>query len=305
MTRDSRTLGISLIEVIVVLVVVAVILLIVLMRLPRQNETARYTRCQWNLMQIGRALQFYDQLAGQLPSVPLLGTDASRHSSPLRSLLDRLGVADFTKLKASGELPEGELRTKAKEGPIAGFICASDSNARAGFANAPISYRASTGDSAEGLHGPFAPGTTSRLSIIEAGDGTSFTAGFSERLLGNAEETEALENYAEVAKPVSAGGCDQVEPKSWRGDAGVSWLASDWRSTLYHHGLPPNARPSCIASDQLTANMGASSAHVDGVNVLLLDGSVTSYRPSVDAEVWKRLAVPEPKGGTPATPSVP
>ena len=36
--------------------------------------------------------------------------------------------------------------------------------------------------------------------------------------------------------------------------------------------------------------MGASSGHVRGVNMLLLDGSVTVVRPTIDPKVWKEFA---------------
>ena len=36
--------------------------------------------------------------------------------------------------------------------------------------------------------------------------------------------------------------------------------------------------------------MSASSGHVQGVNLLLLDGRVMVVRPSIDRKIWKELA---------------
>jgi len=62
---------------------------------------------------------------------------------------------------------------------------------------------------------------------------------------------------------------------------------ADYRSTLYNHAIPPNAPASCIAEDGRSAFMGASSGHVAGVNLLLLDGSIRTIRPSVDLKIWR------------------
>jgi hypothetical protein len=43
--------------------------------------------------------------------------------------------------------------------------------------------------------------------------------------------------------------------------------------------------------------MGASSGHVRGVHLLLLDGSVTLIRPAIDPKIWREYAnvgPPEP-----------
>jgi hypothetical protein len=42
--------------------------------------------------------------------------------------------------------------------------------------------------------------------------------------------------------------------------------------------------------------MGASSGHVEGVNLLLLDGRVMVVRPSIDLKIWReyaRIGTPE------------
>jgi type II secretory pathway pseudopilin PulG len=284
--------GLSVIEVTVVLAIMAIFGLCVIMILPRRREAARLAACQRNLMQIGTALGLYDQGQGHLPYVPELGSaGVVQADSPLRALLTELGLSDFRELTGTGsrppkrsDLPQGKRR-------VPGFVCASDTNASAGVFPAPISYRATTGDDPGGRNGAFAPGRQLSLAQIEAGDGTSYAAGFAERLVGdNQSEHRARGNYALVPGPLTASGCAQAGPAAWRGDAGASWLFNDWQSTLYNHALTPDAERSCIADDRRSAFMGASSGHEAGVNVLFLDLTVRTFTPSVDAKIWRAWA---------------
>jgi hypothetical protein len=51
-----------------------------------------------------------------------------------------------------------------------------------------------------------------------------------------------------------------------------------------------NAFPSCIADDGRSAFMGASSGHVGGVNLLILDGSVRTVPSRIDPKIWREWA---------------
>jgi prepilin-type processing-associated H-X9-DG protein len=288
--------GLSAIDGIVILVIMGFLALWLLMVLPRRRETARMASCQRNLMQIGTALSLYDQSQGYLPCVPELGSAGAAHAgSPLHALLGELGLADFSALSGTASRPPRRADLPQVRLRVAGFICASDPNAIAGVFPAPISYRATTGDDASGRNGPFAPGRHVSIAQIEAGDGSSYTAGFSERLVGdNRPEHPARFNYAIAPRPLAASGCPRAAPTAWRGDAGASWIASDWQATLYNHALTPDAEPSCIADDRRSAYMGASSGHGGQVNVLFFDLSVRSFTPSTEPKIWRGWAdVPE------------
>jgi prepilin-type processing-associated H-X9-DG protein len=222
-----------------------------------------------------------------------------RSAGPLRTLLESLQLPDLTELHDLNSPLKPQPGRVPVEMPVPGFVCASDPNATAGIFSAPISYRATTGDSPSGDDGVFAPGRLRRLRDVEAADGLSYTAAFSERLAGdNQPNAAAPGNYRVVPGPLSGTGCPGDGGLSgWRGDAGSSWAWADYRFTLYNHALLPDARPSCVASDGKSAFMGASSGHDRGVNLLLLDGSVTVVRPSIDPKVWRefaRINPPEP-----------
>jgi hypothetical protein len=222
-----------------------------------------------------------------------LGSDNGRTGGPLRVLLEALALPDLREAKDPKKPPGRRPGNVVSERPVPGFVCASDRHATAGLFLAPISYRACAGDSPEGNNGAFAPGRRVSLAEIEAGDGTTYTAGFAERLVGDGHDAPGEENYATVAGPLSASGCSGAAGIAWHGDAGASWFGADWKSTLYNHALLPNGAPSCIAGDGRAAEMGASSGHPRGVNVLTLDGAVRTYRASVDPKIWRTLAAPE------------
>jgi type II secretory pathway pseudopilin PulG len=292
----NRFRGVTLVEVIVVFAIVAIALLFLLMMMPRGREQARLLACQKNLGQIGKALALYHQTEHQLPAiVALAGIDQpnqTKSSGPLRILLDTLQLPDLTGLADLKSPPKALPGQVPGEIPVPGFVCGSDPNATAGLFRAPISYRATTGDSPAGDNGLFALGRVIKLEDVEAADGLSFTAAFSERMVGDNQSGHPfLGNYRAVPGPLSGPSCPaDAEDSPWRGDAGSSWNWADYRSTLYNHALVPNQRQSCLALDGETAFMGASSGHVRGVNLLKVDGSVSLVTPAIDPKIWKEFA---------------
>ena len=288
------------IDLIVVLFLIATLALVMLMAMPRGREQARLTACQKNLAQIGLALALYDQTQHQLPTIdrpePIddSGNEQAGSPGPLKILLETLGQADFLGL-APNTAPPHPSGPVPGEIPVPGLICSSDPNATAGLFRAPVSYRASAGGDHLGRDGVFAPGRRISLAAIERGDGSSYTAAFSERLVGNSVDGYLSPwNYAAAAGPLPAQGCSFIWLKDrdvyWRGDAGSSWVVAGYRSTLYNHALQPGSPLSCVALDGYSAFMGASSGHSRGVNLLMLDGSVKLVVPSIAAKVWRDFA---------------
>jgi Protein of unknown function (DUF1559) len=292
--RGSRRRGVTRGDVVVLLLLIGGTSMLLLMGLTRARESARLSGCGRNLAQIGFALALYDQMQGHLPEVgtPISpeATTAGGPPGPLRSLLESLDLPDLTGLQDAKTPPTSRPGHVPGEIPIRGFFCASDPNALSGRLPAPVSYRAATGDGHRGDNGAFAPGRSWSLAAVEARDGLGYTAAFSERLVGG-ETPGILTSYRTAPSPLPDAGCPAAVPESPpRNDAGSSWIASDYRSTLYNHALPPNGRPSCIAEDGRSAFMGASSGHVRGVNLLRLDGSVTLTLPTISPRVWRGFA---------------
>lgn len=278
-------------EVIVGLAVLLIVGLMLLTLMPRQREKARIVGCQQNLRDIGEALRQYSEATEILPSVPTLGGPGAATPSPLGALLVELDVRNFRGLDDPRTKPPGREGAPLVEISVPGFVCPSDPNASGGLFPAPISYRACTGDAPDGRNGAFAPGKVVSIAEVEAGDGLAFSAAFSERLVGDGrDDSQYPGNHAVVPGPIAEEAPAIPPDASWKGDAGSSWLAADWRSTLETHAIGPGAAPSTIAADGRSARMGASSGHADAVHVLFLDGSVRPYTTRIDLDVWKALA---------------
>ncbi len=287
----GRRRGISPPEVLVVLAVVFLMVMVLAFALPRRRETARIAGCRKNLMQIGFALALYNQIETNLPTVPQLGSDLAARGGPLKTLLETLDLPDLASLKNAKKVPPPRPDQVPRDGPVPGFVCPSD---RAEGFFSPVSYRATTGETTEGTGGGFAPGHRCSLAQVESGDGLSFTAAFSERLLGSGRQDDRSQaGYALVKGPVDEQGCPASTALPSAGDAGSNWAEATWRSTLYNHAMTPGARGSCIAIDEKSARMGASSGHAPGVNVLIFDGGVRTVNTTIALPIWKALATLE------------
>jgi prepilin-type processing-associated H-X9-DG protein len=275
--------GLSAVETIVILVLVLIVFGCLLIAVPRSRERSRSAACQGNLMQIGFAMSLYHQAVGHFPTVAL---DAQ---GPITAMLENLAQPDFVAVDSPKTSPTRRLTGPPPEHRILGLICPTDRNAFSAPFPAPVSYRANTGDATDGSGGPFAIGKTATLAEVESADGAAYTAAFAERLIGDGRMGVAdVSAYVLVPGPVGENRCSEAPTSSWKGDAGSSWYRAEWRSSLYSHRPPPQVL-SCIAEDGRTAYLGASSDHAEGVNVLMLDGSLRTYRPSVEPNVWRAL----------------
>jgi hypothetical protein len=286
-------------EVITVVAIIFIAFLLLLSLLPRQREKARGAGCQENLRRIGTALTLYAQEHnGRLPPVPEFGpVDQPRSPGPLASLLGEVGSAHFSKFADPKKVPPRRPGAIPPERVIQEFLCASDPVATSARFPAPVSYRACGGPGPNGQRGIFASADGPSLAAIQGGPGLDYAAAFCERLVGNGASNREIElrGYLVNAERVTDGRrCPAGALSALHGDAGRSWLEADWRSTFYNHALTPNAKPSCISSDGISAYMGASSGHSGVVNLLVLGGGVRTFTSRVDPEVWRSLAASNP-----------
>ena len=289
--RIETRRGVTPAEVVIVAAIAGLVGLVVLMALPRSRETARLAGCERNLKNIGQVVAYYDQAVGHLPAVPARGE--SGHG-PLADLLGQFGLGNLREVETTDpktfEARSGKAREQASAHFVVEFVCPSDPNGRRRHFVAPVSYRGNAGPGTDGTGGPFSFGKIATIAQAERAAGSEYTAAFAERLIGGGPNpSSSIEDYMRLPGPIDAAGCPPGPPDTWRGDAGSSWLAADWTSSLYNHALPPNASPSCLAEDGRTARMGASSAHSGRVNVLMLGGSVRAFTTDVDPEVWRKF----------------
>ena len=158
---SPRRRGLGRGDVVVLLALIGATTLLVIMGLTRAREQGRLTGCTRNLSQIGFGLVLHDRMNGHLPGTATMPPDLPPNqgpAGPLKTLLESLDLPDLTALRDAQTPPKGQPGHVSGEVPVPGFICASDPNAIAGRLPAPVSYRASTGDSHLGDNGAFAPG---------------------------------------------------------------------------------------------------------------------------------------------------
>jgi type II secretory pathway pseudopilin PulG len=292
----SRRPGRGVVEVIVVTAILGFVAILVMMALPRGRETARMASCQKNLMHIGTGLQMYHAATRHYPTVSPLGSSGD---GPIKAMLDALVIPDLLDLNDPSKPPKS-TQSPPRGTRVPRLACPSDPNAMASSTSPIISYRADTGDDPGGLGGPFQPGRAMISAQVEAADGLAFTAAFSERLTGDRQDRQpAPWNYATSPAELTRGVCPDLQPDRWRGDAGSDWSEASWRSTLYNHARTPNAAPSCIAEDGRSALMGASSGHVNRINVLMMDGSLRVITPAIDPRIWAAMATVGPSDSKP------
>ena len=202
---------------------------------------------------------------------------------------------------------------------VAFFLCPSDGAAppsthSSGLTYGPSNYQFCTGDGSPGTANPGDAGVSvpangafvlgPAQSIATILDGSSNTVAGSEQLLGPAaggasSQSTASPLPADVRRaaaigttPLPADGLC-AHPTGWRLDKGYGWWDGDYRTTLYNHMLPPNAKAfDCwqASPPHNPAIKTARSNHPGGVNVLYCDGHVGFVKDSVNVATWRALA---------------
>jgi prepilin-type N-terminal cleavage/methylation domain-containing protein/prepilin-type processing-associated H-X9-DG protein len=303
----------TLIELLVVIAIIAVLIGLLLPAIQKVREAAARTQCQNNLKQMALALHSHHDALGTFPqsrSTPLnIGQPAITFSVHARLLpyMEQANVyrtIDFTVDWAN------DNNALARGTVVKSYFCPSDpnlSNIPPGLA--PSSYRVNEGNSHKFMpadnndnlpqpNGPFYLNRTFKIADIT--DGTSNTAALSERLIGdfnNAIATELGDGFIVVGPmPVTQdeaySTCQSIDWQdlSYQGysNNGAPWLSGAHATTCYQHSVPPFARQ-CLFPANSSMVTAASSAHPNGVNLALCDGSVRFVARTISLVTWRAL----------------
>jgi len=311
-TKTAAAAGFTLVDVLVTIAIISVLMALILPAVGQARSAASRAACLNNLKQIGIALQARYDSFGAFPAGR--GTTAPRIFSPQAAILPYVdadtvhSLIDFNSPPAdytAGPLfYDGSRNLAAAQSTVELFRCpAAGGQARvAGSVYVGTTYVANAGSgrnvgSLAGSDGVFFLGSAIRFNDIR--DGTSTTAAFSERMLGEGTRRSptdagdprlAMREIPGATDPTESG-CSIPGPGAWNHERGAKWIVGNYGNTLYNHALTPNSREyDCLNMTQQKARMAARSHHAGGVNVLFCDGSVRFLGNSVARAIWQAMA---------------
>jgi prepilin-type N-terminal cleavage/methylation domain-containing protein/prepilin-type processing-associated H-X9-DG protein len=308
-----RLAGFTLVELLVVIAIVGVLVALLLPAVQAAREASRRSSCVNNLKQLGVALQGFHSAQRHFP--PGRGGPAPLVFSAQAYLLPYVeegslqGQIDFmsapTDLVIAGKSYSGNANKNAASQVVRVLMCPSDDaeGRVSGSTFGGTNYVANAGSgtlnngSLTKADGVFY--IASKVDFRMITDGSTHTAAFSERQLGNGlpqiAATRDRNQLAiwEVNNAVSFGPapCEASVSGSWYSQRGAKWILGNYGNTVYNHYYVHNSEQwDCMNLPQQMALMTARSNHVGGVNVSFCDGSVRFVDDDVRLEVWRAVA---------------
>ena len=290
--EGGRPRGFTVLEVLVCVAVIGVLLSLLLPAVQHARESARSADCKNRLRQIGLASHNFHDAHREFPK-------EYWYYESLMPYLDLQNLYD--RIKAYRANPKG-INPHDSFGTAPVFACPSgDVNP----AELEVSYLRSMGTRLD----PFLRGVDSNgtlftnfdrqkaIRISHVTDGTSNTAFWSETLSWQRSTFRNQENepglyWRQIAqRPNSMRELQELcrTADGRHKESGLFHLLYDVH--YYQHITPPNTVP-CAWDFAITSGIASkppSSAHVGGVNVLLVDGSVRFVSDNSDEAAWREL----------------
>ena len=304
--------GFTLVELLVVIAIIGILIALLLPAVQQAREAARRMSCQNNLKQIGLALHNYHDTYNSFPPGNLSGTPFTGISAHAR-LLPYLEQSAVYALVDFNTGYDQSSNATARSTPVSVFLCPSDSDQLPKDLGGRNNYYANSGtalsfsgerptDPSDPNFGqPGANGVfyrNSRVRIGDIRDGSSNTAVFSEKTMGDGSnglstpETDTFRPGTFPSTPDEAlRDCRAVDAadlsRQGVSNVGGPWLWAYHSTTLYWHIAPPNDRSCMYPPGRIMTTAG--SRHPGGGHTLLGDSSVRFVSEAVDLSVWRAV----------------
>jgi prepilin-type N-terminal cleavage/methylation domain-containing protein/prepilin-type processing-associated H-X9-DG protein len=292
MERRIKKTGFTLVELLVVITIIGILISLLLPAVQAARESARRLQCSNHLKQIGLAFLNHEQAFGHFPTGgcgyengyliadPDLGFDAKQPGGWAYNVLPYIEQQTLHDLGAGlSAAAKKPYFAQREETPLDAFFCPSRrptgtrpflaSHQPAGADTitvaAKIDYAANTGDQANPQDEPNSSGVCfykSTVRVAEISDGLSNTYAVGEKSL-----------WANGYEDGLSGGDDDTA--FWGGNC-------DSLRTTYVDPSNPGAYAPRPDREGYDGSYSFGSAHADGFNMALCDGSVRSISYSID-----------------------
>jgi len=307
MKRDLRV-AFTLVELLVVIAIIGVLVAMLLAAVQAAREAGRRAQCSSNLRQIGIALANYEDTFKRLPPGAIWepSNNINRgsvlvHILPFVEQSQLFQAFDFRALDTDDEVFPG-TSTLIASTPVNVYRCPSDDGPEFYYGNIAVhTYAASRGptDVYTNASCP-CPNPWQALSMAPLDDPVNFAGPFTRvgTTIRSADVHDGLSNtifFGEVRPR-----CSQHAQNGWANTNDGNGYCSTLIPINYDT-CQPNSPDTCHQSCNWTTEVGFKSAHPNGAQFLLGDGSAHFINDTIDHVVYQALGAKNDGRATPAT----